>query len=67
MSRIGALFVKVMYELIIGDLKKLLKSITKDILGNKLQKVYRVIEQLISAASLVAKFVDDFRKCKSFN
>ena len=65
MSRIGALFVKVMYELIIGDLKKLLKSITKDILGNKLQKVYRVIEQLISAASLVAKFVDDFRKCKS--
>ena len=65
MSRIGALFVKVMYELIIGDLKKLLKSITKDILGNKLQKVYRVIEQLISAASLVAKFVDDFRKCKN--
>lgn len=65
MSRIGALFVKVMYELIIGDLKKLLKSITKDILGNKLQKVYRVIEQLISAASLVANFVDDFRKCKN--
>ena len=65
MSRIGALFVKVMYELIIGDLKKLLKSITKDILGNKLQKVYRVIEQLISAASLVANFIDDFRKCKN--
>ena len=65
MSRIGALFVKVMYDLIIGDLKKLLKSITKDILGNKLQKVYRVIEQLISTASLVANFVDDFRKCKS--
>jgi hypothetical protein len=65
MSRIGALFVKVMYELIIGDLKKLLKSITKDILGNKLQKVYRVIEQLISTASLVANFVNDFRKCKN--
>lgn len=65
MSRIGALFVKVMYDLIIGDLKKLLKSITKDILGNKLQKVYRVIEQLISTASLVANFVDDFRKCKN--
>lgn len=65
MSRIGALFVKVMYDLIIGDLKKLLKSITTDILGNKLQKVYRVIEQLISTASLVAQFVSDFRKCKN--
>jgi hypothetical protein len=65
MSRIGALFVKVMYDLIIGDLKKLLKTITKDILGNKLQKVYRVIEQLISTASLVSQFVSDFRKCKN--
>ena len=65
MSRIGALFVKVMYDLIIGDLKKILKSITTDILGNKLQKVYRVIEQLISTASLVSQFVSDFRKCKN--
>ena len=65
MSRIGALFVKIMYELIIGDLKKILKTITKDILGNKLQKVYRIIEQLIGIASLIAKFVGDYRKCKN--
>ena len=50
---------------IIGDLKKLLKTITKDILGNKLQKVYGIIEQLIGVATTLAKFVGDFRKCKN--
>ena len=65
MSRIGALFVKIMYELIIGDLKKILKTISRDILGNKFQKQYRIIEQLISIATLIAKFVGDYRKCKN--
>lgn len=65
MSRIGALFVKIMYELIIGDLKKILKTISRDIIGNKFQKQYRIIEQLIAIASLIAKFVGDYRKCKN--
>jgi hypothetical protein len=65
MSRIGALFVKVLYQLIVDDLKKLLRTIAKDIIKNKYSKQYKIIEQLIGIASLIANVVDDYRKCKS--
>jgi len=65
MSRIGALFVKILYQLIVDDLKKLLRTIARDILKNKYSKQYKIIEQLIGVASLIAKVVDDYRKCKS--
>lgn len=65
MSRIGALFVKVLYDLIIGDLKKILRTLATDVLKNKYRKQYAIIQQLISVASLIAGLITDYRKCKS--
>ena len=64
-SKIFALFIKILYELIISDLKKLLRLITQDITRNKVLKKYRVIFSLIDIAKNIAKIVDDYRKCRS--
>lgn len=64
-SKIFALFIKILYELIISDLKKLLRLITQDISRNKVLKKYRVIFSLIDIAKNTAKIVNDYRKCRS--
>lgn len=67
-SKLGALFVKILYDLIIKDIKELLRVIAKDILKNKKNKKVKVILQLlqiIDAGVLVAGVVSDYRKCKN--
>lgn len=65
MSQIGAEFVKILRNIIIRDIRKLLQKITADLKKNQLTKKYAIISQLIEAAILVAQFVDDYRRCKS--
>jgi hypothetical protein len=64
-SKIFAVFIKILYELIISDLKRLLETIIRDIGKNKLLKKYRVIFSLIDIAKNIARIVDDYRKCRS--
>ena len=65
MSQIGAEFVKILRNIIIRDIRKLLQKITADLKKNQLTKKYAIISQLIEAAILVAQFIDDYRRCKS--
>ena len=65
MSQIGAEFIKILRNIIIRDIRKLLQKITADLKKNQLTKKYAIISQLIEAAILVAKFIDDYRRCKS--
>jgi hypothetical protein len=65
MSQIGAEFVKILRNIIVRDIRKLLQKITADLKKNQLTKKYAIISQLIEAAILIAQFVDDYRRCKS--
>jgi hypothetical protein len=65
MSQIGAEFVKILRNIIIRDIRRLLQKITADLKRNQLTKKYAIISQLIEAAILVAQFIDDYRRCKS--
>jgi len=65
MSQIGAEFVKILRDIIIRDIRKLLQKITTDLKKNQVTKKYAIISQLIEAAILVAQFIDDYRRCKS--
>jgi hypothetical protein len=65
MSQIGAEFVKILRNIIVRDIRKLLQKITADLKKNQLTKKYAIISQLIEAAILITQFVDDYRRCKS--
>lgn len=65
MSKIGALFIKELFEIIKRDIKTLIGEILIDIAKEKILKKYSIILVLIELILLVARFVDDWRKCKS--
>jgi hypothetical protein len=64
-SKIGALFVQELFEIIKGDIKNLIISVISDIVKEKMNKKLIIILKLISLLLLVAKFISDWRKCKS--
>lgn len=64
-SKIGALFVQELFEIIKGDIKNLILSVISDIVKEKMNKKLIIILKLISLLLLVAKFISDWRKCKS--
>lgn len=65
MSRVGSIFIKIVYEIIIRDLRQLLQSIGKQLLKNKTKKTRQVIQSLLDLAYLIARGIQDYRKCKS--
>lgn len=64
-SKIGALFVRELFELIKKDLINLIQSIIVDIQKEKLAKKYAIILKLVQLTIIVAQIVRDYRKCKS--
>jgi hypothetical protein len=64
-SRITAEFVKILRDIIVRDVRKLLKSLTKDLKKNQITKKYAIIAQLLEASILITQLVTDYRKCKS--
>jgi len=64
-SKIGAIFVRVLFNEIAKDVLRLAKSIIKDIANERAQSVLRAINSLVNAAVLIAQTIDDFRKCRS--
>jgi len=65
MSIIGALFIKELFDIIKRDIKRLVNEIISDIVKEKIMKKYAMILKLIQIILIVARFVDDWRKCKS--
>ena len=64
MSEIGARFVKILRDLLIRDIRKLLRTIVSDLKNSQVNKQYAVIFQLVEGAILVTRLVTDYRKCK---
>jgi hypothetical protein len=67
-SKIGAIFIKQLFELLKKDIINLLSSVVKDIAKGSLDKKYLTIQRLTDIALIlqqVARGVDDYRKCKS--
>ena len=65
MSKIGAEFVKILRNIIVRDVRKLLQNVTRDLQKSAVTKKYAIITQLIELTLLITQFVDDYRKCKS--
>ena len=64
-SRIGAIFLKELFELLKRDIINLLSIIIKDFKNSKKLSYYTIILQIIQITLAVAQLIDDYRKCKS--
>jgi hypothetical protein len=64
-SKIGALFSKILFDIIKKDIKNLIKSIIGDIKNEKLRNRLEAIRSLTEILVTLAKAIKDFRECKS--
>jgi hypothetical protein len=64
-SRVGAIFVEELFNLIKKDIKNLLQQIILDVAKEKLDKKIIIILKLIQLLIIIAEFISDWRKCKS--
>lgn len=64
-SKIGAIFIKTLYEILKKDLLALIGSIIADISKSQRLKKYSIILRLIGLVLIVAQLIGDYRKCKS--
>lgn len=64
-SRIGALFVREIFELIKRDIAGLVKSIRSTITTNAITKKYAIILSLVEIAMIISRTINDWRQCKS--
>ena len=64
-SKIGAVYLKTLFELLKKDIINLMGIIIKDIEKSSVLKKYSIILRLVQIAIVVAQLIDDYRKCKS--
>ena len=64
-SKIGAIFVQELFELIKRDILILIQRVISDIVKEKINKKISMILKLIQLLLIVASFISDWRKCKS--
>jgi hypothetical protein len=64
-SKIGAIFVQELFELIKRDILALIQRVLTDIIKEKIDKRISMILKLIQLLLIVASFISDWRKCKS--
>jgi hypothetical protein len=64
-SRIGAIFVQELFELIKKDIKNLIQQIINDISKEKIDKRIIMILKLIQVLLVISQLISDWRKCKS--
>lgn len=65
MSKVGAIFVEILVEMIGKDIQNLLSTIAFDLSKEQANKKYSIIIRLVQLLLYVVKLVDDWRKCKS--
>lgn len=64
-SKIGAIFVQELFELIKKDILALIQRVLTDIIKEKIDKRISMILKLIQLLLIVASFISDWRRCKS--
>ena len=64
-SKIGAIFVKELFDLIKKDILALIQRVLTDIIKEKIDKRISMILKLIQLLLIIASFISDWRKCKS--
>jgi hypothetical protein len=64
-SKVGAIFIEELFEIIKRDLMKLVQSVLGEIQRSKIMKQYAMITSLAQVALAVADLISDYRKCKS--
>ena len=64
-SKIGAIFLKALYDILKRDILLLISSVISDISKSQRLKKYTIILRLISLLLLLAQLIDDYRRCKS--
>ena len=64
-SKVGALFVEELFEIIKRDILQLVQSVLGEISRSKIAKQYAMIASLLEVVVAVAILIDDYRKCKS--
>lgn len=64
-SKIGAMFVEKLFDIIKREIKKLLQRVIQDIFKEKQVKTYAIILKLIQLLLLIGSLISDWRKCKS--
>lgn len=64
-SRISAIFIEVLFEILKREIFVLLEVIIRDINKSATLKRYAIILRLVQLAYVIGRFVKDYRKCKS--
>ena len=64
-SRIGAIFLRTLFEELKKDILNLLGSIITDVVATQKLKKYKIILRLINILLVLSQLIDDYRKCKS--
>ena len=64
-SKIGALFVKELFELVKKDIVNLIQQVVQDVAKEQGDKRVIMILKLIQLLLIIAQFISDWRRCKS--
>jgi hypothetical protein len=64
-SKIGAIFLKTLYNILKKDIINLVSSVIADVSKSALLKKYTIILRLVNILLVVSQLVNDYRKCKS--
>lgn len=64
-SKIGAIFLRVLYEELKRDILNLLASVILDVAVRQKLKKYKIILRLVNILLILSQLIDDYRKCKS--
>ena len=64
-SQIGAIYLKVLYEILKKDIINLITIVIEDVAKSQATKYYTTILRLVNILLTVSQLVDDYRRCKS--
>jgi hypothetical protein len=64
-SKIGAIFIKTLYDILKKDILNLITSVIADISRSARLKKYAIILRLVNILLILSQLVNDYRKCKS--
>jgi len=64
-SKIGAIFIRTLYDILKKDILNLISSVIVDISKSALLKKYAMILRLVQILLILSQLIDDYRRCKS--
>ena len=64
-SKVGAIFIKELFELIKRDIMVLIQRVINDLVKEKIDKRLTMILKLVQLLLIVSSFISDWRRCKS--